>query len=555
MKLTTSIAIPLALALLVFAGTALAAAITVTVDDGGGDDVGYYTALQIDAAGYAVISYFDQTNDLVKVAHCNDAVCSAPSIETIANVGSQGGYISLMLNATGMPVISYYDSLAGDLYVATCLDPNCAATTIELVDGAAANVGLHTSLQLDANGFPVISYYDATNGNLKLAHCSNTTCTAASIVTVDASANDDGFYTSLRLDANGFPVISYHDVIAGAVKLAHCLDPNCTAAQINTVDTTNFTGFFGTSLALDAQGFPVISYYALLTGQLMIAHCIDVDCNLAPVITVVDNTTNVGLYSSLQLSGGNPVISYFDADNENLKLAECQDPNCTAVDLRVLDSAGEVGWDTSLQLGSLLVSYYDATNGDLKLATLSDPIAAIPTPVVVAVRPEALPETGFAPGGFNLEAQSDGSAYTATGLQLSIAELDLVLDIVGVPQVGSSWDVSWLGNSVGYLQGTAFPTLPGNSVLTAHVWGADNKPGPFADLKQLAYGDHIQIFAWGQTYTYEVRSNELLSPRALSPLQLEEYDWITLITCEGFNLATGDYLFRRAVRAVLVSVD
>lgn len=34
----------------------------------------------------------------------------------------------------------------------------------------------------------------------------------------------------------------------------------------------------------------------------------------------------------------------------------------------------------------------------------------------------------------------------------------------------------------------------------------------------------------------------------------EELDWVTLLTCEGYNPLTGDYLFRRMVRAVLVEV-
>ncbi|MFZ5886998.1 MAG: hypothetical protein ACOYYF_05965 [Chloroflexota bacterium] len=34
----------------------------------------------------------------------------------------------------------------------------------------------------------------------------------------------------------------------------------------------------------------------------------------------------------------------------------------------------------------------------------------------------------------------------------------------------------------------------------------------------------------------------------------EELDWVTLLTCEGYNPLMGNYLFRRMVRAVLVEV-
>jgi LPXTG-site transpeptidase (sortase) family protein len=167
-----------------------------------------------------------------------------------------------------------------------------------------------------------------------------------------------------------------------------------------------------------------------------------------------------------------------------------------------------------------------------------------------------LPDTGFAPGDETaLAAQPPELAYAATELMLEIPDLGVSLPIVGVPQGANGWDVSWLGNQAGFLQGTAFPTLVGNTVLTAHVWGADNQPGPFAELEALQHGDHFTISAWGSTYTYEVRSNALYLPDSLRPLAHEEYDWVTLITCQYFDEETGDYAYRRAVRAVLISVD
>jgi LPXTG-site transpeptidase (sortase) family protein len=106
------------------------------------------------------------------------------------------------------------------------------------------------------------------------------------------------------------------------------------------------------------------------------------------------------------------------------------------------------------------------------------------------------------------------------------------------------------------LYGSAFPTWAGNTVITGHVWDANNNPGPFAEIKDLRHGDQIEIQAWGQTYTYEVRENRIVTPKQVGTVfSHEEYDWVTLVTCEFFNPFNDNYLFRRIVQAVLVSVE
>jgi len=168
-----------------------------------------------------------------------------------------------------------------------------------------------------------------------------------------------------------------------------------------------------------------------------------------------------------------------------------------------------------------------------------------------------IPVTGFAPGQVTvLPEMPAGSRYTDAGMTLVIPSLGVNLPIVGVPLAGESWDVTWLGRSAGWLEGSAFPTWPGNTVLTGHVWDASNLPGPFAGLKNLRYGDRFEIHAYGQTFTYEVRANALLHPWQVgSAFRHEELDWVTLLTCEDFNPVSADYTYRRAVRAVLVNVE
>jgi LPXTG-site transpeptidase (sortase) family protein len=169
-----------------------------------------------------------------------------------------------------------------------------------------------------------------------------------------------------------------------------------------------------------------------------------------------------------------------------------------------------------------------------------------------------LPETGFTPGQITrLPQQPPEKTYSKlSGLTLEIPAIDVQADLIGIPKTGSSWDVTWLGNQAGYLAGTAFPTLPGNTVITGHVWGADNLPGIFVDLKQLSYGDEVRIHAWGQVYSYQVQESRLISPYVPGlVLEHKDSDWLTLLTCEDYAAFWEGYGYRRVVQAVLVDVS
>ena len=187
---------------------------------------------------------------------------------------------------------------------------------------------------------------------------------------------------------------------------------------------------------------------------------------------------------------------------------------------------------------------------------VSDPAsAAVPCRKTIPPTPTqpSLPNTGFAPNRVTkLPLQS--VRYADLGnLWLEIPSLGVKLSIVGVPQTDGGWDVSWLGKQAGWLNGTAFPTWSGNSVLTAHVYDAYGKPGPFVNINRLSYGDSIIIHAWGGSYMYSVRQVTQVTPDAVSSvIKHEELPWVTLLTCRGYDEASNSYKYRVAVRAVLV---
>jgi hypothetical protein len=337
-------------------------------------DVGQYNSLALDGSGNPVVSYYDATNGALKLLHCNDANCAGGD-ESIASLdwgADIGRYSSLALTPYyGAPVISYYNANITGLQVLFCSDANCTGSYVANSPDYADDVGQYTSLVLDGN-IPVISYYDATNGNLKVVHCTDAECDTGNVTSPDTT-NNVGAHTSLVLDSSPShkPVVSYYDVTNGNLKVLHCGNANCTSGNaITSPDTAGAVGAY-TSLALDGDDNPAVSYYDVTNGDLKVLDCGNHDCSSGNAITSPDTTGAVGAYTSLALDANKPVVSYYDAANGNLKVLRCGDANCSAGNtLASPDTGPAVGGHTWLALdvfGKPVVSYHDVTNRDLKV--------------------------------------------------------------------------------------------------------------------------------------------------------------------------------------------
>jgi len=173
------------------------------------------------------------------------------------------------------------------------------------------------------------------------------------------------------------------------------------------------------------------------------------------------------------------------------------------------------------------------------------------------IAPTKIPATGFAPNRVTtLPRQPAAMAYAALGpVWLYIPKLGVESNIIGVPQVNGTWDVSWLNNDIGWLQGTAFPSLSGNSVLTSHYFNSYGAAGPFRYLAQLAVGDQIIVRAYRVNYVYQVRSLQQVDPANVTAmLRHEDKPWLTLVTCTDY-LANNDFKYRLIVRAEFVGIQ
>jgi hypothetical protein len=238
-----------------------------TLDTGG---VGQYTSIAVGADGNPIISYRDFGSvGALKVAACTNPTCTGATFSTVDGTGS---YTSITIGADANPIISYYDGGNKALKVAACTNPTCTGATLSTVDTVdTGNVGQYTSITIGADANPIISYRDSNNGGaLKVAACTNPTCNPIDSVATRSTVSTGGYYTSITIGADANPIISYFDNgNGGALKVAACTNPTCTGATLSTLDTVGVGQH--TSITIGADANPIISYHDYGNSALKVA--------------------------------------------------------------------------------------------------------------------------------------------------------------------------------------------------------------------------------------------------------------------------------------------
>jgi hypothetical protein len=341
--------------------------------------IGQYTSLTLDGQNNPVISFYDATNEKLKVLHCAENNCSQFKEMTAPDPANNiGKYSSLTLDQHGNPIISYYDQANTALKVLHCGNPSCSANNIISTPDATGNVGEYTAIVANRNGEPTVSYYDATKGVLKILHCGNAQCNNGNIIVTPDLTSSNGVQSSIQLNAAGNPVIAYFDFTNSALKVLTCGNSDCSAHnRIVTVESIEDVGRYP-SLVLDKKGNPAVSYLDLSNGKLKILRCDNATCTGKNSIVAVGASGVVGYYSSLKINANDiPVVSYYDKTNGDLNVLRCGNANCTGGNtISAPDTKGQVGLYTSMVLDSKdnpVISYYDASNGILKILHCDNP--------------------------------------------------------------------------------------------------------------------------------------------------------------------------------------
>jgi predicted regulator of Ras-like GTPase activity (Roadblock/LC7/MglB family) len=306
-------------------------------------------------------------------------------------------YPALTIGSDGNPVVAFTVGGVG-VKVAVCSNRQCTGQpVITVVDGTSTSSAF-LSVKIGADGLPVVSYVDTAARRVRVAKCLTSTCTSASTSTIDPGASHFLFDTSIAIGSDGNPIVSYGDNTDKVLKVAKCIDPACTGTPIRTtVDPTPQVGQ-STSIAIGKDGLPIISYLDFSLGDLKVAKCSTISCTGSTAITRVDQSGFVGEGSSIAIpDDGLPVISYRDDGSGKLLVAKCGDPACSGPATRTVVTSFVIFSTTSLAIGTNgnpIIAARDQANFDLVVAQCGNPAC---TGIASVITLDSVGNTGLAP--------------------------------------------------------------------------------------------------------------------------------------------------------------
>ncbi len=307
---------------------------------GAGVNVGTHTAIVANADGLGRIAYHDVTNNALKAALEGPAgVWSTHTIDAASSVsvGQVGTFNDMAILANGTLLVSYLSHLstapgitgqATQVKLARSRTPTPTSPNdweLISVDARAAVAedvadefvempkarGLHTSIALDG-AVAVIGYYDASDGDVRVARVDGTTVSA---VVVDGDAlngrlsGDVGRFPAVGI-VNSDLVVSYEDFSRHTVRVwrgpkgTPGVGGSYAIADQLREPTRSGSHFVGAGARLSTEGRPVLVYQDASTLDLRLATL--EGASFAPTTILADGAN--GFYADVAVVGNKAYI-------------------------------------------------------------------------------------------------------------------------------------------------------------------------------------------------------------------------------------------------------
>ena len=134
----------------------------------------------------------EQNGQLGVLHRCAPPTCTGPDTFTVVDANAQvGEFNSITLGVDGLGIVSYYDRSNQGLKVAHCSNVACTSADVHTLDAGPA--GTISSVTIGQDDLPVISYADERQGgHLEVAHCTHDECSDATHILGERGRNGYG---------------------------------------------------------------------------------------------------------------------------------------------------------------------------------------------------------------------------------------------------------------------------------------------------------------------------------------------------------------------------
>lgn len=275
-----------------------------------------FTSLALDSQQHPHIAYLEYGTGRLKYAHFDGKTWTVAPIPLA--VKSIEYYTSILLDSKDRPIISYYEILNPNnpdyILHLRAVRFNGQYWELSTVDGETGS-GKFNSMAMGRGDIPQVAYANvrAESSGLRYARW-NGASWDFKILSGGVGAAQPAYSVNLALGKDDIPHITYTDPVNRTIKYATFRDNKWRFETVDAIAGEAFPDKNG--IALDESGVPYMSYFDLGAGILKLAHR-----EARGWASEVVEKTFSGFTPSLSIVNGEILILYYDTVTNSLKFA------------------------------------------------------------------------------------------------------------------------------------------------------------------------------------------------------------------------------------------
>jgi len=295
----------------------------------------------ITTAGTVAIATGGVTTAMIAAAAVGTAQVAVDAIDSTRILDNSVNAVDIATNAVG--ALELDDNAVN---TAAIVDGN--VTGIKIANGAIGTAQINTAqvqARISGSCGPG-EYFRGINADGSL----NCELLPVSFDRVLESNGDVGSSVSIALRADGRPVLAHHNNTLGSLRLFSCLDAACLSGLSRTLDSAGADVGERTSIAIRPNGFPVVVYRDVAAQSLKLYDCASDTCT-SGTVRLLDDSVNVSSNIAMVLrSDGRPFIAYYETTGITLRAYDCANINCSSGAVRSFSSTNSVnGLDVQIR--------------------------------------------------------------------------------------------------------------------------------------------------------------------------------------------------------------